>query len=143
MACEVAENISVSASNTNRKPEPRVTPPRKPLRVPILNGFFRFGQSINTLKSEKVMRGKKCMDDLISLLTKAINSGGTTAIFLILIAFIGYIVLEKQDLQKRLDDKENKIISLIQESNETKSIMTDAINDLKIILAEIKSKIVS
>lgn len=83
------------------------------------------------------------MDDLVSLLTKAINSGGTTAIFLILIAFIGYIVLEKQDLQKRLDDKENKIISLIQESNETKSNMTDAINDLKIILAEIKSKIVS
>lgn len=83
------------------------------------------------------------MDDLVSLLTKAINSDGTTGIFLILIAFIGYIALEKQDLQKRLDDKENKIISLMQESNETKSNMTEAINDLKVILAEIKSKIVS
>lgn len=83
------------------------------------------------------------MDDLVSLLAKAINSGGTTGIFLILITFIGYIAFEKQDLQKRLDDKENKIISLMQESNETKSNMTDAINDLKIILAEIKSKIVS
>lgn len=78
------------------------------------------------------------MDDLLSLLAKAVLAGGPLAIITLLIGFIAYLLLSQVALNRKLDEREQKLDELMESSTEATKAMTEAICDLRVTISEIK-----
>lgn len=78
------------------------------------------------------------MDDVLSLLAKAVLAGGPLAIITLLIGFIAYLLISQLALNKKLDQREQKLDELMDSSTEATKAMTEAICDLRVTISEIK-----
>ncbi|KAB8122216.1 hypothetical protein D3W54_16025 (plasmid) [Komagataeibacter medellinensis] len=81
------------------------------------------------------------MDDIIELVAKAVNIGGQEAIICLLLGFIFYLLVTLNNLNKKLDEKDEAFNRLVQESNENSKEMTKALSELRVTISEINGKL--
>lgn len=81
------------------------------------------------------------MEELFTVGLTALLSGGPGAVMILLVAIIGWLLLDRKSLKDeniRKDAKFDKILDDYYRGNIT---ITEALNSLKIVLAEIKGKL--
>lgn len=81
------------------------------------------------------------MESLIEKLISALLGGGPQAIIAILLIFIGLLVLERRRLLNDIQRKDDKIEKIVDDYYKGNLTLSEALNSLKIVLFEIKSKI--
>lgn len=81
------------------------------------------------------------MDDLIFLLARAIQTGGPLVIICFLLANLAYFMWLSQKLSQKLEEKYQEMKLLIENTNEVTKLFSEALNDVKCLIAEIKGSI--
>jgi hypothetical protein len=78
---------------------------------------------------------------VFSSLISAIISGGPGAIMAMLVGAIVFLIWDRIKLLGKIDQKEEKIEKIIDEYYKGNLSITEALNGLRIVLAEIKGKL--
>ena len=81
------------------------------------------------------------MEDIIKLLLSAVQDGGPGAIIALLLVFIGILIWDRKRLVQDIEKKDNKLERIIDDYYKGHLTITEALNGLKIVLAEIKGKL--
>lgn len=81
------------------------------------------------------------MDDIISLIAKAVLAGGPLVVVTLLCGFILFLLYQQSDFKKRLEDKEQKQDQLMAQCLEANKAMTEALSDLRVVISEMKGTI--
>ena len=81
------------------------------------------------------------MINIIMSLGTTLAVGGAAPIIIILLLIIGYLIYDRIKLVKSLSDKDEKIYSIIENYYNGNLSIAEAMNGLKLVLAEIKAKI--
>lgn len=81
------------------------------------------------------------MENFIGQLLAAAMSGGPQAIIAILMVVIIILFLERRRLVKDIERKDQKIEKIIDEYYKGNITLAQALNSLKVVLFEIKSKL--
>jgi len=81
------------------------------------------------------------MDDIIKLLISTTLQGGPGAIVALLIVLIGLLLWDRRSLVQKIDQKDAKIEKIIEDYFKGTSTIAEALNGLKVVLAEIKGKL--
>ncbi|PYD65228.1 hypothetical protein [Komagataeibacter nataicola] len=81
------------------------------------------------------------MDDIIALIAKAVAVGGPDVVICLLLGFIFYLLVTINNLNKKLDEKDEAFNRLVQESNENSKEMAKALSELRVTISEINGKL--
>ena len=81
------------------------------------------------------------MEDIIFLLAKGIQTGGPYVVTCFLLTNLAYFIWLSERLAEKLDEKTDEFKTLIDSSNETTRLFTEALNDVKCLIAEIKGSL--
>jgi predicted HTH domain antitoxin len=81
------------------------------------------------------------MEDIIKMLITATINGGPGAIVGLLLAFIVILLWDRRNLVAKIDQKEAKLEKIIDDYYKGNVTLTEALNNLRIVLAEIKGKL--
>lgn len=81
------------------------------------------------------------MDKLLQKLAEAILAGGPSAIIAILIGVVGFLIWERRRLMKLLEQKDAKIELIINDYHKGNISLVEALNSLKMVMVEIKSRL--
>lgn len=79
--------------------------------------------------------------DLLSKGFDYIVSGGFKGIIALLLIFIGLLLWDRKHLQENLEKKEEKIEEILDNYYRGNLTLSEALSGLKVLLAEIKSKL--
>lgn len=79
--------------------------------------------------------------EIISLLVTTVLGGGGGAVVALLIAMIVFLIWDRMRLTKTIDTKDERIDKIITDYNEGNISITEALNNLRLILAEIKERL--
>jgi len=79
--------------------------------------------------------------DIIEALLKQITNGGPGGIIAILLLVMLAVVWDRHRTLKEVQKKDEKLDRIIEDYNEGLLTVTEAINGVKLVLAEIKAKI--
>lgn len=79
--------------------------------------------------------------DLLSKGFDYIVSGGFKGIIALLLIFIGLLLWDRKHLQENLEKKEEKIEEILDNYYKGNLTLSEALSGLKVLLAEIKSKL--
>lgn len=81
------------------------------------------------------------MATLINTILTILADGGATAIICILFLIVAFLFWDRLRLLKDLDKKDEKMEKIIEDYYRGNITLTEALNELRIILAEIKGKL--
>lgn len=81
------------------------------------------------------------MEDILKMMVEAISQGGPNAIIMLLLAFIGILIWDRRRLVQEIEKKDTKLEKIIDDYYRGHLTITEALNGLKIVLAEIKGKL--
>jgi hypothetical protein len=81
------------------------------------------------------------MDTLIEKLLGAAIAGGPTGVIALLIVGLVVLWFERKRLLKEVEKKDNKIEKIIEDYTKGNLTLSEALNSLKFVLFEIKSKL--
>ena len=81
------------------------------------------------------------IDSLIEKLIAAVLGGGPQAVIAILLLIIAVLFLERRRLVKEIEKKDDKIERIVDDYYKGNLTLSEALNSLRIVLFEIKSKI--
>lgn len=81
------------------------------------------------------------MEALFEKLIGALLSGGPQAIIAILLLFITVLILERRRLLQSIDKKDERIDKIVDEYHKGNMTLSEALNGLKLVLYEVKSKL--
>lgn len=79
--------------------------------------------------------------DILGKVFDYIVSGGFKGIIALLVCFIALLIWDRKHLQENLEKKEEKIEEILDNYYRSNITLGDALNGLKILLAEIKAKL--
>ena len=80
------------------------------------------------------------LDTLIQI-SSILGEGGFQGIIILLLAMIGGLIWDRQRLLKSLDKKEEKIEKIIEDYHKGNLTLSEALNNVRIVLFEIKGKL--
>ncbi|AXH72717.1 MAG: hypothetical protein [Caudoviricetes sp.] len=78
---------------------------------------------------------------IASYLIKSITGGGTAGIISLLLCVIGYGIWDKKNMQKKLNDKENKTDELVESYYDIVVKVSETMSGIKQVLLVIQSKL--
>ena len=81
------------------------------------------------------------IDSIISHVLTALTTGGIGAQIAIFVAIIAFLVWERNNLNKKLAKKEEKLEKVIQEYYESSEAIASALNSIKLALTKLGNKI--
>jgi len=81
------------------------------------------------------------MDSLLVAFFTALLAGGPGALIALLVLIIGFLVWERKKLTDTINKKDEKIEKIIDDYYKGNLTLTEALNGLKTVLIEIKSKL--
>lgn len=81
------------------------------------------------------------MDDIAKMMLEAVQNGGPNAIIMLLLAFIGILIWDRKRLVAEIEKKDTKLEKIIDDYYRGHLTITEALNGLKVVLAEIKGKL--
>jgi hypothetical protein len=81
------------------------------------------------------------MEDLFKLLITVVTDGGPGGIVALLLVFIGILIWDRHRLVQEIEKKDTKLEKIIDDYYKGHLTITEALNGLKIVLAEIKGKL--
>lgn len=81
------------------------------------------------------------MDSILATLLSTIMGGGTGALVALLIVIICLLLYDRRRILKDLERKDTKMEKIIDEYYQGNLSIIDALNGLKLVLAEIKGKL--
>lgn len=81
------------------------------------------------------------MDDIFKMLVTAVMNGGPGAIIALLIGLIGLLLWDRRNLVAKIDAKDAKLEKIIDDYHKGNLTIAEALNGLRIVLAEIKGKL--
>ena len=81
------------------------------------------------------------LSGIFTYLIKSITGGGTTGLISILVCIIGYCFWERRNLQKKINEKDDKTDELIKNYYDIVMKVSDTMNGIKQVLLIIQSKL--
>lgn len=81
------------------------------------------------------------MEDIVKMLLTAVTEGGPGAIIALLLGFIGILIWDRRRLVQEIEKKDTKLEKIIDDYYQGHITITEALNGLRIVLAEIKGKL--
>jgi len=81
------------------------------------------------------------MEDILKMLLSLVSEGGPGAIIALLLGFIGILIWDRQRLVQEIEKKDTKLEKIIDDYYKGHLTITEALNGLRIVLAEIKGKL--